>query len=270
MTKDMHQSKTDSGSILDILEQTAVKAGEIALRYFRADNKVWMKPGDSPVSEADFEVDAFLRQELLEARPDYGWLSEETADSEDRLDRKEIFVVDPIDGTRGFIAGNVHWCISIAVIRNGCPVGAVLHCPAVERTFLAAAGMGSRLNGTALEPVYGETVHSLTGSKKLNRDIASKFPEKFDIIPYGPSLAYRVAMVASGEVDGAYARSGAHEWDLAAADLVLSEAGGSVTDSSSNPIVYNTPKTRLPALVISGPGRNTTLLDLANSGQFLH
>ncbi len=266
----MQHSTTDPRSDLDILEQTATKAGEIALRYFRADNKVWMKPGDSPVSEADFEVDAFLRQELLDARPDYGWLSEETADSEDRLDRNEIFVVDPIDGTRGFIAGDIHWCISIAIVRDGRPVGAVLHCPAVERTFLAATGMGSKMNGTALKPVYGDTVHSLTGSKRLNRDIASKFPGEFDIIPYVPSLAYRVALVASGEVDGAYARSGAHEWDLAAADLVLSEAGGSLTDSSGAAIVYNAPKIRAPALIISGPGRHAALLDLANSGQFLH
>lgn len=253
-----------------MLVETAVKAGEIALRYFRAENKVWKKPGDSPVSEADFEVDAFLKQELLAARPDYGWLSEETADNEDRLGRSDIFVVDPIDGTRGFLNGDVHWCISIAVVRNGIPVGAVLHCPAVERTFSAASGMGARLNGTILQPVENSSIQCLTGSRKLNEAISLQYPGRFEVMSYIPSLAYRVAMVATGEVDGAFARSGAHEWDLAAADLVLKEAGGNLTDSFGAAIVYNAPRIRAPALIISGPGKHEALLDLANSGHFLH
>lgn len=269
-TKDSPKHQPELQSDLAMLVEITAKAGEIALRYFRADNKVWKKPGDSPVSEADFEVDAFLKQELLAARPAYGWLSEETADNEDRLGREDIFVVDPIDGTRGFLKGDTHWCISVAIVRNGNPVGAVLHCPAVERTFSAATGSGAKLNGTTLLPSVNDSIRSLTGSRKLNDAITSQYPGRFEITSYIPSLAYRVALVATGEVDGAFARSGAHEWDLAAADLVLREAGGNLTDSSGAAMVYNAPRIRAPALIISGPGKHAALLDLANSGHFLH
>jgi myo-inositol-1(or 4)-monophosphatase len=248
----------------------AGKAGEIALQYFRSDNKVWNKAGDSPVSEADFEVDTFLRQELLSVRPGYGWLSEETADNAERLARSQVFVVDPIDGTRGFLRGDPHWCISLAVVCEGRPVEAVLHCPALGRTFSATAGAGAALNGTKIAPEMTTDIRSLTGSRKLNEAIAAAYPGRFEILPFIPSLAYRIALVANGEIDGAFARSGAHEWDLAAADLILGEAGGSLTTISGAPISYNAPAIRAPALVIAGPGRHEALLDLAHSGGFLH
>ncbi|MGI9400745.1 MAG: 3'(2'),5'-bisphosphate nucleotidase CysQ [Rhizobiaceae bacterium] len=266
----MSKLNPDLMTDLELLAEVSAKAGEIALGYFRAANKVWTKKGDSPVSEADFEVDAFLKQELLGARPEYGWLSEETTDNEDRLARKNVFVVDPIDGTRGFINGDIHWCISIAIVRHGIPVGAVLECPAVERTFMAAAGSGAKLNGSSLQPKADDKIRSLTASRKVNEAINSQFPGRFEIAPYIPSLAYRVASVATGEVDGAFARGGAHEWDLAAADLILSEAGGRLTDNTGSAITYNAPRIRAPALVISGPGKHAALLDLANSGHFLH
>lgn len=263
-------SSPGPASDLAILLAAARKAGEIALRYYRSDNKVWSKAGDSPVSEADIEVDAFLRQELLVARPGYGWLSEETDDDRKRLARAQVFVVDPIDGTRGFLRGDPHWCISLAVVREGRPVEAVLHCPALGRTFSATAGAGAALNGTIIEPEMTSDIRSLTGSRKLNETIAAAYPGRFEILPFIPSLAYRIALVANGEIDGAFARRGAHEWDLAAADLILGEAGGRLTTIAGAPISYNAPVIRVPALVISGAGRHEALLDLAHSGGFLH
>ena len=128
---------------LNLLTELGREAGKIAMRWFGEDPKVWMKEGQSPVSEADFAVDAFLKRELLAARPDYGWLSEETDDNEDRLNLDRVFVVDPIDGTRGFIAGSAQWCVSIAVVEQGRPVAGILECPALEQTIVARESSGA-------------------------------------------------------------------------------------------------------------------------------
>jgi len=267
---------TDLIPDLDLMLGAAREAGRIALGFFRSDNRVWMKSGNSPVSQADMDVDAYLRAALTGARPGYGWMSEETLDSADRLDREHVFVVDPIDGTRGFLEGDPQWCVSVALVRAGRPVAAVLHCPALERTFHALSGGGAWLNGAALTGAVrpGATDAAaqsrLTGSRRLNAEIDRLYPGRFAIAPYIPSLAYRLALVATGELDGAYARSGSHDWDLAAADLVLSEAGGDLTALDGSPLVYNDPATRNPALIAAGAGRHGELLRLAKSGGFLH
>ena len=124
---------------LALVRDAAREAGEIAMRYFRKDPDVWMKEGVSPVSAADIAVDDFLRDTLGRARPDYGWLSEETADSHERLSARRTFVVDPIDGTRAFIAGQRTWCVSIAVVENGAPLVGVLDCPAKDEIYEATA-----------------------------------------------------------------------------------------------------------------------------------
>ena len=134
------------GGDLDLLKQVVLEAGKIAMRYFRSDNQVWNKQGNSPVSEADIEVDRFLKRELIRARPDYGWLSEESADDSDRLERDRVLIVDPIDGTRGFIKGKEEWCISIAVVERGRPNCAVLYCPAMDRLYSAKHNGGAFVN----------------------------------------------------------------------------------------------------------------------------
>nr|MCU0790054.1 3'(2'),5'-bisphosphate nucleotidase CysQ [Nitratireductor sp.] len=134
-----HQTRAAPGD-LALLHDAANEAGNIALRYYRAANSVWMKQGNSPVSQADIEVDNYLRETLLKARPGYGWLSEETVDDPVRMERDYVFVVDPIDGTRGFLDGNPHWCVCLSVVKEGRPVASVVHCPALNRTFSAEAG----------------------------------------------------------------------------------------------------------------------------------
>jgi myo-inositol-1(or 4)-monophosphatase len=262
-------NRTENDEIT-LIREAALDAGKIALEYFHGSNRSWKKSGNSPVSEADIAVDTYLKRRLLDARPDLGWLSEETDDSSDRLDFKDIFIVDPIDGTRGFLAGTPHWCISIAIVSNGVPRYGVLHCPAVQRTFTAQSGMGAWLNGQPIKAVPDNRINTLTGSKELNRTLQKQYGSRFEIVPYVPSLAYRLAMVANGEVDGAFARSGAHEWDLAAADLILRESGGLVTTPEGRPIVYNASDLRVSALVASHGERHEYLLRLAKTGGFLH
>lgn len=260
-------SKSDD---LELITDAARRAGGIALGFFGASNKVWHKEGHSPVSEADYAVDEFLRKTLTAARPGYGWLSEETDDNSDRLMAERVFIVDPIDGTRGFLDGRQEWCISVAIVERGRPVAGVLECPATEETFSAAAGMGAFLNGDRLLKLDGSHVATVTASKKLNDAIRDRFGARLSILPFIPSLAYRIAMVAACKVDAAFARPGASDWDIAAADLILSETGGQMVDLAGRQQEYNLVSTRRGSLIASGEERIPGLLDLAKQGGFLH
>ncbi len=240
------------------------------MTFFRADNQVWHKHGNSPVSEADFAVDRFLIETLRAARPGYGWLSEETEDSGERLSASRIFVVDPIDGTRGFIDGRKEWCISVAVVENGVPVAGVLECPALGETYAAAGGLGARLNGGKLAVLSGRSVASVTASSKLNREIRASHGDTLSVVPFVPSLAYRLAMVAGCKVDAALVKQGASEWDIAAADVILQEAGGILAGLDGARPQYNQPATRYGPLLASGMEAVGDVIELAKSGGFLH
>lgn len=262
----MQPERDDYHMLVDI----AGRAGEVAMGYFGGPNPSWTKSRNSPVSKADLETDRFLREALLAERPDYGWLSEETDDDHDRLGRKRVFVVDPIDGTRGFLDGNPHWCVSAAIVEDDRPVVGVLVCPALGRVLSAKAGMGSFLNGERLLPPVSEEVVRVAASKKLGKQLEQDYGDRISVAPFIPSLAYRIALVATGEVDGAFARGGAHEWDLAAADLILTEAGGSLVRPDGRRLSYNAPQLRMPGLIASAPGRRERLAALAREGGFLH
>ncbi len=266
----MHSLEDD----LALISMAARKAGEIALEYFGARNdvrnKVWQKHGNSPVSEADYAVDAYLKKTLLEARPDYGWLSEETEDNTDRLGLQRIFVVDPIDGTRGFLAGRSQWCVSVAIVEDTLPVAGALECPVLDEHFTASLAGGAFLNGSRMPPLQGSTIGSITGSRKLIETMEARDDNSLSVIPFIPSLAYRLAMVANRKLDAALARPGAHDWDLAAADIVLREVGGKLTDLDGNKRIYNQPDPRSGSLLASGKAAHGSLMELAKSGGFLH
>ena len=240
---------------VDLLAEAAREAGEIALRWFRRDPTVWYKDGGSPVSEADLAVDRHLKQRLLAARPDYGWLSEETADGPERLDRARVFVVDPIDGTRAFVAGDEGWTVSLAVVEAGRPIVAALVQPATGAIWQAASGGGARRDGELLSIADR---HDLAGARiagpKKYLEHAAVRRIGFAETRFVPSLALRVAQVADGRLDIAYGSSNAHDWDLAAADLLVQEAGGRLAVPSGEAIAYNRAVPRHPALVAAGPG----------------
>lgn len=226
------------GDDLALVRTAAEEAGRIAMGYFGRDPEVWMKAGVSPVSEADYAVDRFLKEVLRAARPDYGWLSEETVDTPERLGARRTFVVDPIDGTRAFLAGEDVWCISIAVVEAGRPTVGVLDCPARREVFAASAGKGATLGGAPLavrEP--GETP-SIAGPKPMLDALPGGIAGRMHRHRYVPSLAYRIAMIAAGRLDGTFVKANSHDWDLAAADLVLSEAGGAVCGPDGARLAY--------------------------------
>ncbi|MBL8582006.1 MAG: 3'(2'),5'-bisphosphate nucleotidase CysQ [Rhizobiaceae bacterium] len=211
-----------------LLEQAAGEAGRIAMRFFKQSPEVWMKGGTSPVSEADFAVDRYLREALTSARPDYGWLSEEMTDDHRRLSSRRTFVVDPIDGTRGFLEGSRSWCVSVAIVDRGEPVAGVLECPARAETFSAAAGCQARRNGEVIRVREPGQHPRVSGNKPMIDAMPEPWRSSFERMPYVPSLAYRVAMVASGGIDATFVKPHAHDWDLAACDVILREAGGAI------------------------------------------
>ncbi len=253
-----------------LLLELALKAGEIGLKYFKSDNQVWYKQGNSPVSQADKEIDDYLRMNFLQARPDYGWLSEETEDNVERLKCDRVVIADPIDGTRGFIDGRDEWCISIAIVENNKPIEAILHCPALERTFLASKGQGLELIGTPFEKKHRTVKPLVTGSKKLIETMKDLPDAPFAVMDFIPSLAYRLALVAIGELDGAFARAGASEWDIAAADLILEEAGCRLTNDKQAMLSYNQEKVHAPALIATHNNRYEEIFALAKQAGFLH
>ena len=248
---------------LELIRDHALEAGRIAMGYFKKDNEVWWKEGNSPVSEADFAVDSFLREKLLEARPDYGWLSEETDDDLDRLETRRTFVVDPIDGTRGFINGMDKWCVSIAVVEQRRPIAAVLESPVLSQTVMAGVGQGAMMTGTTICAVAPRDPLVMTGPRTFLDELSEGLEEKVEKSPFVPSLAWRLAMVAIGDLDVALARASARDWDLAAADLIVHEAGAVLTDLNNQPLTYNCRSTRHGALVASHVDRHEEMLDLA-------
>jgi myo-inositol-1(or 4)-monophosphatase len=237
---------------LALISEAAREAGRIALGFFKQSPEVWMKGGTSPVSEADYAVDRFLRETLTAARPAYGWLSEETADSAGRLAASRTFVVDPIDGTRAFLDGRSTWCVSIAVVEDGHPLTGVLDCPATGEIFSASAGNGALKDGRRLH-VGPPREPALIGGPKPMLDAALPYLQRaIERANYVPSLAYRIAMVAEGSLDATFIKPNAQDWDLAAADLILAEAGGQLLEPSGKRPVYATANPRHGVLAAGG------------------
>ncbi|HUN52559.1 MAG TPA: 3'(2'),5'-bisphosphate nucleotidase CysQ [Candidatus Sulfotelmatobacter sp.] len=230
-------------------------AGDIALGYFRNDVRQWRKHGDSLVTEADIAVNDHLHRALAVARPDYGWLSEETEDDRSRLLRPRVWVVDPIDGTRAFAAGTPHFCISVALVEAGRPRCAVLFNPASGEFFEATAGSGARCNGRPIRVSARETLAGcrMAAYAPMFKHPAWRQPWPEMEVLQRDSVAYRLALVACGEADAALGLNTKNDWDLAAADLIVQEAGGIVSAHDGAPLVYNRVVPRHRSFLAAGP-----------------
>ncbi|MGV3651755.1 MAG: 3'(2'),5'-bisphosphate nucleotidase CysQ [Devosia sp.] len=245
---------TSHAEDLELLRSSAVAAGIIASGYFRRDLKSWTKDNASPVSEADIVLDQFLFAQLRAARPDYGWLSEETADiPEGRLGFRRVFVVDPIDGTRGFIRGEDSWSVSLAVVEDGVAVAGVVYAPARDEMYEASKGDGARLNGRPLVPqrVPGRTAPLIPAPGAVHQELQAAGLQ-YARGPAYPSLAYRLVQVATGKLDAAVARRGAQDWDIAGAAIILAEAGIAFSDVCMGALRFNRPEIRHGALAAIG------------------
>ena len=246
-----------------LLEEAAREAGEIAMGYWRDDPMVWDKGGDDPVSEADFAVDTHLKQRLLAARPDYAWISEETEDDAERLTARHVFIVDPIDGTRAYVAGEATWAHSLAVVENGAVKAACVYLPARDEMYTAALGGGASLNGDVLRATSTgdlDGAHILTPKVTMQprfwRGTVPSFKRHFR-----PSLAFRLALVGQGRFDAMLTLRPSWEWDIAAGALIASEAGATVTDRRGSGLTFNTPARQTAGVVAGAPGTHAALID---------
>ena len=239
---------------LDLLVAAARTAARVATGYIGGDLGVQRKSDDSPVTDADHAVNAVLEDHLRGARPDYGWLSEESPDDPARLSRARVFIVDPIDGTRSFIDGQDTWAHSLAVAEAGRITAAVVFLPVKDRLYSAALGQGAALNGA---PIAVSRARDLTSARILTTRPnleAEHWPRGVPQLQrsHRPSLAYRLSLVAEGRYDAMFTFRPSWEWDIAAGTLIASEAGAKVSDRAGAQLRFNNAHPQTDGVVV-GP-----------------
>ena len=254
---------SDLLALRDRLEAAVRDAGNLARETASRPFKQWTKDDRSPVTEADLAVNELLRERLTALTPGVAWQSEESqAEPADRV-LPQAWIVDPIDGTRAFMEGRADWTISVAFAEHGRPAVAAVYAPVTDEMFLATRGLGTTLNGARIGTTRGD---GLDGAKLAG---PKRYLDRFAGLAAGVlaeprvhSLALRLARVAHGALDAAFAGPGTHDWDLAAADLLVHEAGGVVTDFAGQPLIYNGKQDAHVALVAAGQARHDALINL--------
>jgi myo-inositol-1(or 4)-monophosphatase len=249
-----------------LLKQAAQDAGRLAFSYFRQEIEVKRKVDGSEVSEADLAVDAALKHALCDPRPAYGWLSEESEDNPRRLERRFVWMVDPIDGTNAFLRHVPEWTISVALVEDGTPMLGIVFNPATHEFFHAVRGEGAFLNDAPITVSDRSTLEGarIIASGGLFKKRIWKEPWPGVESRWVNSVAYRLALVASGSADATLSLSAKSEWDLAAGVLLVEEAGGMVTDHHGQPLRFNRPVPRFPGLVAAPPRLHAKLIERTN------
>lgn len=253
----------DPSADLELALTAAQAAGAAVLPAFRTGQEVRFKGPEQPVTDADLLADRLLRERLLGERPGYGWLSEETADAPERLERHAVWVVDPIDGTSSFIGGIAEWTVSVGLVLGGEVVVGVVFNPATGETYHAVRGEGAFRDG---EPIHvSHTAEdavspSLAASRaEMRRGDFAGLDARWRLTPLG-STTYKMMYVADGRADAFLSRGPKSEWDLCAAALVVAEAGGRVTDASGADLRFNQPRPATQGVVVSNGALHGGLL----------
>jgi myo-inositol-1(or 4)-monophosphatase len=253
---------------LALLTDAAREAGRIALRYWRRSPQVWDKGGDhGPVTEADLAVNDMLKARLMSARPAYGWLSEETPDDPARLGCDHVFIIDPIDGTRAFIAGEEAFSHSLAISHQGRITAGVVFLPALDRIYTASLAAPPLKDG---QPILASRRDRLEGADILTTK-ANLAPEKWPGgVPeverhFRASLAWRLCLAAEGKFDGMLTLRDAWEWDIAAGSLIAERAGAVVTDRAGGALRFNTRSAQAEGVLALPPGPHAEALQRLRS-----
>lgn len=242
---------TDLALITDAIRM----AGRIATSYAGRSAQAWDKPGGAgPVTEADLAVNTYLESVLKSARPDYGWLSEETEDTDARLSRDTVFVIDPIDGTRSFVEGSRTWAHSIAVVHKGVATAGAIYLPMRGLLYTAMRGEGAWLNSA---PLAVSSASSLQDAEILAARPVIAAEHWRGGLPafkrsHRPSLAYRLGLVGEGRFDAMLTFRPTWEWDVAAGTIIVEEAAGTCTDRKGTPLRFNNPVPQLDGMIASG------------------
>jgi myo-inositol-1(or 4)-monophosphatase len=246
----------------DLLIAAVRDAGVSAREGYASVSKSWEKSKGNPVTETDIAVDRFLNERLRAARPDYGWLSEETADTPERLGSRRLFIVDPIDGTLAFIKRRPEFAVCAAVIDGGTVVASAIYNPITEEMFAAVKGGGATLNDA---PIQVSDRRELEGCRVLvARDVIEHpaWPVPWPKMDIGKraSIAYRMALVANGTYDAMMALSSKYEWDTSAGALIVAEAGGLATMHTGAPLAFNQPTPTHRSLICAGPALHAAIM----------
>lgn len=253
----------DCAQDLALLTRAAAAAGELALRYWGKSPTQWEKEGGAgPVSEADLAVNDLLCALLHKARPDYGWLSEESPDDPARLSARRLFVIDPIDGTRAFLGNEPGFAHALAVVEAGKVVAGVVHLPALGQTYAATHTGPATLNG---EPIHATTTRKIAGSSLLTTRVTDDPSHWRSERPgyrrsFRPSLAWRLCLVAEGRFDACLSLRNAWEWDVAAASLIAERAGAIATDRLGAALGFNTATAQCDGLLVAPPALHAAYL----------
>jgi len=242
---------------LNIAIEAAETAGGILMEYYRSEYEVRDKDYHNPVTTADYASDKHLKEFLTDNYPGYGWLSEETIDSPERLSRDRVWVVDPLDGTKEFIEGVPQFVVSVGLVEAGRPVVGVLHNPVAKETFSAAAGHGAKLNGkpvTASSSTQLEKAEILSSRSETRRGLWKPFQSSFRALKAVGSVAYKLGLVASGSADVFASLRPKNEWDICAGNCILNEAGAELRTLAGHEIRYNQEDVLItPGLVAGNP-----------------
>ena len=244
----------------ELLFDAVREAGSLALTMFRQNVRRWSKADGSPVSEADVEVDALLRKRLKQDRPEYGWFSEETADNEGRLGCEKVWIADPIDGKRAFVNGGGEWCIAVALVSEGRPTAAAIYQPTGEKFYSAVAGDGAFLNAEKITVTDSDKLAKtrVVGTRKSLAPLHNHgvYADVSGTLP----LQLRLALVASGHFDAAVSFGNKNDWDLAAGDLIVNEAGGRMSDLDGQGLRYDFARTQRLGFICANPSIHAALL----------
>jgi myo-inositol-1(or 4)-monophosphatase len=244
--------------------QSALEAGRSILsRFTPGEIETEYKAGHDPVTEADRSVDAALRKELLQ--PGEGWLSEESADDLSRLDKERVWVVDPLDGTREFVAGIPEFCVSVAMVQRGKPVAGGICNPATGQLIIGSLEAGVTLNGAPVQAsqrgsLQGAVVHA--SRSEVKRGEWAQFDDAVFKVKAMGSVAYKLGLVAAGIADATFTLTPKHEWDVAAGAALVESAGGFVQTLEGQSLICNQRSPLLSGLVACGPRLREELLQV--------
>lgn len=240
---------------LKLAINASLKAGEIIMQYYCDDYEIKEKGYHNPVTTADNEADTYLKSTLMSARPQYGWLSEETVDSKNRLNKEKVWIVDPLDGTKEFIEGVPQFVVSIALVEKGIPIIGVLHNPVTKETFHAAKGEGAYLNQGQYRCSIKDSTRDmviLNSRSETRRGLWEPYKKHFkELRPIG-SVAYKMGLTAIGKADIFATLRPKNEWDICAGTCLINEAGGKVINLNGKEITFNNQKTLIEPGLIAG------------------
>ncbi|MFC1581748.1 3'(2'),5'-bisphosphate nucleotidase CysQ [Candidatus Neomarinimicrobiota bacterium] len=253
---------------LNVATAAAKKAGEIILQYYKSKYEIRDKSFHNPVTTADHASDAYLKQTLCDNFPDYGWLSEETVDSYERLEKSHIWVVDPLDGTKEFIEGVPHFVISIALVEQHEPILGILYNPVTDELFTAVKNKGAFFNGEQIHCSLKSNLKDMTilnSRSETRRGLWDPFMNEFKELRAVGSVAYKLGLTAAGEADIFASLRPKNEWDICAGHCIVREAGGELKTIFGKPVQYNQKTTLIePGITAGAIGALNTILNLFN------